>query len=68
MTDKDESRAERSVAWKSRYITPVLLVVGLVLVAAAWAFGSIPWWLAVIVLVFGVFALVGVISRSRNSA
>ena len=62
----EKSRAERSVDWQNRYLTPILLVVGLCLIAGAWAVGSIPWWLAVVLLVFGVFALVGVVSRNRQ--
>jgi len=64
----EKSRAERSVDWQTRYVTPILLVVGLVLIAGAWAVGAIPWWLAVALLAFGAFALVGVISRNRQDA
>ena len=65
---EEKSRAERSVAWQNRYLTPILLVIGLLLIAGAWAVGSIPWWLAVVLLLFGVFALVGVVSRIRQDA
>jgi len=64
----EKSRAERSVDWQNRYLTPILLVVGLVLIAGAWVVGAIPWWLAVVLLAFGVFALFGVVSRNRKSA
>ena len=64
----EENRAERSVEWQNRYLTPILLVIGLVLIAGAWAVGAIPWWLAMVLLAFGVFALVGVVSRNRKSA
>ena len=64
----EKSRAERSVDWQNRYLTPILLVVGLLLIAGAWAVGAIPWWLAVVLLVFGVFVLVGVVSRNRGDA
>ena len=63
----EKSRAERSVDWQNRYVTPILLVVGLLLIAGTWAVGSIPWWLAVVLLAFGVFALVGVVSRNRKN-
>ncbi len=46
----EKSRAERSVDWQNRYLTPILLVVGLLLIAAVWALGAIPWWLAVALL------------------
>lgn len=62
----EKSRTERSVAWQNRYITPILLIVGLLLIAGAWAVGSIPWWLAVVLLAFGAFALVGVVRRNRQ--
>ena len=68
MTDNEESRAGRSVAWQNRYVTPVLLVVGLGLIAGTWAVGAIPWWLAVVLFVFCVFALVGVISKNQSNA
>ena len=64
----EKSRAERSVDWQNRYLTPILLVVGLLLIAGAWAVGATPWWLAVVLLVFGAFALIAVISRNRQDA
>jgi uncharacterized membrane protein YdbT with pleckstrin-like domain len=64
----EKSRAERSVDWQNRYLTPILLVVGLLLIAGAWAVDAIPWWLAVVLLAFGVFALVSVVSRNRRNA
>jgi hypothetical protein len=64
----EKNRAERSVDWQNRYLTPILLVVGLLLIAGAWAVGAIPWWLAVALLAFGGFTLVGVISRNRKNA
>jgi uncharacterized membrane protein YdbT with pleckstrin-like domain len=63
----EKSRAERSVDWQNRYLTPILLVVGLLLIAGAWVVGSIPWWLAVVLLAFGAFALFGVVSRNRRN-
>ncbi len=62
----EENRAERSVEWQNRYLTPILLVVGLLMIAGAWLVGAIPWWLAAILLPFGGFALVGVVSRNRQ--
>ena len=64
----EKSRAERSVDWQNRYLTPILLVVGLLLIAGVWAVGAIPWWLAILLIVFGIFALVGVVSRNRGDA
>ena len=64
----EKSRAERSVDWQNRYLTPILLVVGLVLIAGAWAVGAITWWLAVVLLAFGAFSFVGVVSRNRKDA
>ena len=64
----EKSRAERTVDWQNRYLTPILLVVGLLLIAGVWAVGAIPWWLAILLLVFGIFALVGVVSRNRGDA
>ena len=64
----EKSRAERSVDWQNRYLTPILLVVGLLLIAGVWAVGAIPWWLAILLIVFGIFALVGVVSRNRGAA
>lgn len=64
----EKNRAERSVDWQNRYLTPILLVVGLLLITGAWAVGAIPWWLAVVLLAFGAFALVGVVNRNRNNA
>ena len=64
----EKSRAARSVAWQNRYLTPILLVIGVLLIGTAWAVGSIPWWLAVVLLAVGVFALVGVVSRNRKDS
>ena len=64
----EKSRAERSVDWQNRYLTPILLVVGLLLIAGVWAVGAIPWWLAILLIVFGIFALVGVVSRNCGDA
>lgn len=64
---EEKSRAERSVDWQNRYLTPILLVVGLLLVAGAGAVSAIPWWLAVVLLAFGVFAVVRVVSRNRKN-
>ena len=63
----EKSRAERSVDWQNRYLTQILLVVGLLLVAEAWAVGSIPWWPAAVLLAFGLFVLVGVVSRNHKN-
>ena len=65
---QEKSRAERSVTWQNRYLTPVLLVIGLLLIAGSWAVGAIPWWLGVVLLLFGASALIGVISRNRQDA
>lgn len=62
----EKTRAERSVEWQNRYLTPILLVVGLVMIAGAWAVGSIPSWLAVVLLAFGAFVLIGVVVRNRQ--
>lgn len=61
-----KTRAQKSVDWQNRYIAPALLVIGMIVVAASWAAGAIPWWLAVVVLVFTVFALVSLIQRNRQ--
>lgn len=61
-----KTHAQKSVDWQNRYITPVLLVIGLIVAAASWAAGAISWWLAVVVLVFIAFALVSVIQRNRQ--
>ncbi len=66
MSEKHKTRAQKSVDWQNRYITPILLVIGLIVVAASWAVGAIPWWLAVVVLGFVAFALVFVIQRNRR--
>ncbi len=63
---EDRNRAERSVAWQNRYLTPILLVVGLVVVAGSWAVGAIPWWLGVGLLLFGAFALFRLVSDTRK--
>jgi hypothetical protein len=43
---------------------PALLVVGMIPIAGPWAFGAIPWWLAVGLLLFGAGALASVVSRN----
>lgn len=62
----DDSRTARSLAWQQRYLVPVLVVVGLVAVAATWAAGGIAWWIAVPVLALAVVALVGLVRPSGN--
>jgi uncharacterized membrane protein len=66
MSDKPRTRAQKSVAWQNRYITPILLVIGLIVVAASWAAGAIQWWLALVILVFCAVALVSVIRQNRR--
>jgi uncharacterized membrane protein len=66
MTEKPKTRREKSVDWQNRTITPVLLAIGLIVVAASWAVGAIEWWLAVLVLAFGASALVSVFRRNRQ--
>ena len=66
MNEKPKTRAEKSVDWQNRYITPVLLVIGLIAVAASVVAGAITWWVAIVVMGFGAFALVSVIKRNRR--
>ena len=66
MTSNKKSPAERSVAWQNAYLTPILLIVGMLLIAGSWAVGAISWWLAVILLAFGGVTLAVVISKRRS--
>ena len=66
MSEEPKTRAEKSVEWQNRYITPILLVVGLIVVAASWAVSAIPWWLAIVVLGLNALALVSVIHKNRR--
>ena len=66
MSEKPKTRAQKSVDWQNRYITPILLVLGLIIVAVSWAVDAIPWWLAVVVLGFVAYALVSMIQRNRR--
>ena len=66
MSDKPKTRAEKSVEWQNRYITPILLVIGLIVVAASWFVDAIPWWLAIVVLGFSAFALVSLVQKNRR--
>ena len=66
MSEKPKTRVQKSVDWQNRYITPILLVIGLIVVAASWAVGAIQWWYAVVILGFVAFALVSVIQRNRR--
>ena len=66
MNEKLKTRAEKSVDWQNRFITPVLLVAGLIAVAASWAVGAISWWLAIMVLGFITFSLLSLIRRDRR--
>ncbi len=66
MNEKPKTRREKSVDWQNRYITPILLAIGLIVVAASWAAGAIQWWLAVGVLAFSAAALISVIRRNRR--
>jgi len=66
MNEKPKTRAERSIDWQNRYVAPVLLVIGLIGVAAVWAVGGVAWWIALAVLSFGTYALVKVIQRNRE--
>lgn len=66
MSETNKTRREKSVAWQNRYITPVLLTLGLIAVAASWAAGAIEWWLAIVLLVFVAFGLVMSVQRNRR--
>jgi len=61
----DRGRAQRSVDWQNRYITPGLLIIGLVVIGGSWAVGAIPAWLGIILLVFGALTLIGVLRKPR---
>jgi uncharacterized membrane protein YdbT with pleckstrin-like domain len=60
------SKAERSVAWQNRYLTPILLVVALVVIAASWAFAAIPWWLGALLVAFGGLTLINQFRNHRT--
>lgn len=60
------NRRQRSVEWQNRYLTPVFLIAAVLAVALVWAVGAIAWWLAVLLLAFGVATLVGVIRRQDS--
>ena len=66
MSEEPKTRAEKSVELQNRYITPILLVIGLIVVEASWAASAIPWWIAIVVLGFCAFALVSVIQKNRR--
>lgn len=65
---EDKSRAERSVRWQNRYLTPVLLLVGMITTGVLWTLAAIPWWLAVVLLLFIAGSLASVVSRNRTDA
>jgi cation transport ATPase len=66
MNKQDKSRRQQFVDWQNKYITPVLLVIGFIAVAASWGVGAISWGVAVIVLAFITFALVTVIKKKNR--
>jgi len=63
MPEDDENQAEESTVWQSRYITPILLVVGTILVTGSWAVDAVPSWVTVVLLAFGVVTLAIVASK-----
>ena len=40
----DEKLAARSVRWQERWVTPVLLVLGLIVALLSAAVGAVPWY------------------------
>ena len=57
------AKRKDAIDWQNRYITPILLVLGIILVAASWAAGGISWPIAIVVLAFMSVVLVAEIRR-----
>lgn len=62
----EPTKRQKSIAWQNKYLTPVLLVVALVLVLAAWAAGSFAGWIMPLVALFCAFGLYKHISSRRS--
>ena len=60
------TKRKKMIDWQNRYITPVLLVLGIILVAASWAAGGISWPIAIALIAFVSFALVAEIRKIRR--
>jgi Flp pilus assembly protein TadB len=66
MSDDSRTRRQRSVDWQNRYITPILVGLAFVVIAAVWALGGIPAWMAILLLVFAGASFVMAIRRNRS--
>lgn len=48
------SAEQKSIAW---ILTPLLLIFAIGVIALAWALGSIPWWVACVLLPLAMLGL-----------